>query len=257
LRTATDPAQVTDRITLAIVAVKSYQTEKVAAQIGSGLDSNCGVLTIQNGLGNLELLQAALGQDRVAQAVTSLGATLLAPGRIRFAGIGFTAFPRPEIYGSNTSWVHSIIELHHWLSTIGVGVAYRSDLTGLIWGKLVVNTAINPLTALLNCSNGTLLENPASLELLEGVAAETAAIARRARIQLPYPYKDAPAQARHVARITATNTSSMLADVRRGSPTEIEAINGAVVRLAESLGKEAPLNRTLYLLVRALSTRAV
>lgn len=257
LQTATDPAQVTGKITLAIVAVKSYQTEKVAAQISACLDPEGIAVTVQNGLGNLELLQAALGPARVTQAVTSLGASLLGSGRIRFAGLGLTTFPRPEVVSLKAPRNYPPIELFTQLEDIGLPLEKSDNLQSLIWGKLVVNTAINPLTALLNCSNGTLLENPASLQLLEQVAAETAGIARRAKIKLPYPYKEAPVQARHVAEITAANTSSMLADVRRGSPTEIEAINGAVVRKAESLGMAAPLNRTLYLLVTALSGKAV
>ena len=257
LRTATGQAQVTGKIGLAIVAFKSYQTKKLAAQIAACLDPGGMAITLQNGLGNLELLQAALGPTRVTQVVTSLGASLLESGRIRFAGLGLTVFSRGEIYGLNKPRNYRVQELFAQLEDIGLPLEKSENLQSILWGKLVVNTAINPLTALLNCSNGALLENPASLDLLERVAAETAGIARRARIKLPYPYKDAPAQARHIAEVTAANTSSMLADVRRGSPTEIEAINGAVLRVAESLGKDAPLNRTLYLLVKALSTKAV
>jgi 2-dehydropantoate 2-reductase len=243
--TAARPEQITDKIDLAIVAVKSYQTAIVAPQIAVCLAPDGAALTMQNGLGNLELLQAALGPGRATQAVTSLGASLLGPGRIRFSGPGMTTFTRPEN--------HLLADLVACFEKIGLPVDFSQDLTALVWGKLVVNSAINPLTALLNCSNGGLLSDPASRELLENVAAETAGIARKAKIKLPYPYKEAAAQTRHVAEITAANTSSMLADVRRGSPTEIEAINGAVVRRAESRGIDAPLNRTLYLLVKALS----
>ena len=254
IRTAARPEQIADKITLAVVAVKSYQTEKVVPQITACLAPDGLALTMQNGLGNLELLQAALGPDRATQAVTSLGASLREPGKIRFAGAGTTTFPRPnEVISENPL----LADLISRLEKIGLPVAFTPDLTGLVWGKLVVNSAINPLTALLNCPNGALLKTPASRELLENVAAETASIARRAKIKLPYPYKDAAAQARHVAEITGANTSSMLADVRRGSPTEIDAINGAVVRTAGSLGIAAPLNRTLYLLVKALSTKNI
>lgn len=249
LRIATRPEQLTEKITIAVVAVKSYQTAKVAPQIASCLAQNGWVLTVQNGLGNLELLQAALGPDRATQAVTSLGASLLEPGRVRFAGLGTTTFA--SLKDPNQEDLRSG-ELASIMKKIDLPVAFSEDLTGLAWGKLVVNSAINPLTALLNCSNGAFLEKPASRELLGKVAAETAGIARKAKIKLPYPYKEAAEQAYHVAEITAANTSSMLADVRRGSPTEIEAINGAVVRMAESLGIPAPLNRTLYLLVKAL-----
>lgn len=243
-------SQVVGQIDLALVAVKSYQMAEIAPQIAACLAPGGLAVTLQNGLGNLELLQAALGPQRAFQGVTALGATWRAPGRVRFAGLGPTTFARLNEPGQANP---RLLELAALMERAGLPVAFNSDLTGLLWGKLVVNCAINPLTALLNCPNGALLDNPASRELLEAVATETAEVAQAASILLPYPYEQAAAQARRVAEITAPNTSSMLADVRRGSLTEIEAINGAVVRLAGELGRPAPLNQTLYLLVKALS----
>ncbi len=242
-------AQPVHSVDLALVAVKSYQTAEIVPQIASCLAADGLAVTLQNGLGNLELLQAALGPQRAFQGVTALGATWLTPGRVRFAGAGSTTLARLNEPGRAAT---RLLELAALLERAGLPVAFNNDLTGLLWGKLVVNCAINSLTALLNCANGALLENPASRELLAEVATETANIAEAAGILLPYPYEQAAAQAQRVAEFTSANTSSMLADVRRGSPTEIEAINGAVVRLAGELGRPAPLNRTLYLLVKAL-----
>ena len=124
------------------------------------------------------------------------------------------------------------------------------DVDALLWGKLAVNAAINPLTALLRVPNGALLESPWAREVMRRAAGEVAAVAAARGIRLPFD--DAGAQAEQVARQTALNRSSMLQDVLRGAESEIEAINGAVMRAAESAGVDVPANRLLYALVKAL-----
>jgi 2-dehydropantoate 2-reductase len=125
-----------------------------------------------------------------------------------------------------------------------------ADTESLLWGKLVVNSAINPLTALLRLPNGELLTRPAARSLMGEVAAETARVAAAQGIVLPY--SDAVAAVEAVAQRTAENISSMLRDVQRDAPTEIEAINGAIVRAGEQVGVSTPLNRTLWQLVSSL-----
>ena len=132
----------------------------------------------------------------------------------------------------------------------GFLVEMSPDPNALLWGKLVINAAINPLTALLRVQNGELLERPAARELLAEVAKEAASIATRQGISLPYP--DPVLAVEEVARNTAANYSSMLQDVMRGTVTEIEAINGAIVRVGEHMGVPTPVNRLLWGLVKSL-----
>jgi 2-dehydropantoate 2-reductase len=124
------------------------------------------------------------------------------------------------------------------------------DLDGLVWGKLVVNAGINALSALLRVLNGALAELPNARELLSEAVAEAAAVAQARGVALPYA--DPIAHTLSVARATAANQSSMLQDILRGSRSEIEAINGAVVREGMRLGVATPVNATLTRLVRAL-----
>jgi 2-dehydropantoate 2-reductase len=138
------------------------------------------------------------------------------------------------------------------LAAAGFEVRIAPGVTALLWGKLVVNAAINPLTALLRVPNGALLERPTTRALLAETASEAAAVAAAQNVTLPYP--DPVAMVTSVAQRTAANRSSMLQDVLRGAPTEIDAINGAVVRTAEQLGVPAPINRVLWQLVDGLST---
>ncbi|MEJ5223042.1 MAG: ketopantoate reductase C-terminal domain-containing protein, partial [Anaerolineales bacterium] len=120
----------------------------------------------------------------------------------------------------------------------------------LLWGKLIINAAINPLTALLRVPNGALLERPDARLLMGELARETAAVARALGVTLPFD--DPAAAAEAVARKTASNHSSMAQDILRGAPTEIDAICGAVARAADRCGMTAPLNTVMWRLVRAV-----
>jgi 2-dehydropantoate 2-reductase len=224
---------------MALFLVKSWQTRDAARRLAECLAPDGIALTLQNGLGNLELLEAELGRARVALGVTTLGATLLGPGTVRVGGSGATyVAPHPRL--------EPLVDL---LQVAGFEVHPADDLDSLVWGKLVVNCAINSLTALLEVPNGELLDRPGARAILQEAARETARVAEAIDVGLPYP--DPIEQVEAVARRTAGNLSSMLQDVRRGAPTEIDAINGAVVGVAQGAGVPVPVNRTLWNLVRA------
>jgi 2-dehydropantoate 2-reductase len=136
------------------------------------------------------------------------------------------------------------------LREAGFNVETVADPDSLLWGKLVINAAINPLTALLRVPNGELLERGTARALMQAAACEAAAVAAAQGIRLPYP--DPLAVAESVAQRTATNRSSMFQDIQRGAPTEIDAICGAVVQAGEEVGVPTPVNLTLWQLVKAL-----
>ena len=223
-----------------LVLVKSWQTERVANQLGRCLSENGVVLTLQNGLGNDELLKAALNPERVLLGVTTVGARMLEPGHVQFTGSG-------KVFLGAHPHLGGVPEL---LQKAGFSVEVVSDPVSLLWGKLVINAAINPLTALLRVPNGELLERPAARELLAQAAQEAASVARMQGISLPYP--DPVIAVEEVARNTSGNYSSMLQDVIRNAVTEIDAINGAIVRVGEHLGVPTPVNRILWKLVNSL-----
>ena len=223
----------------ALVLVKSWQTERAAAMLSACLAPGGVALTLQNGLGNLEVLESVLGSDRATLGVTTTGATLVGPGRVRAGGAGPTHVARHP----------GLVPVLGLLQQAGFAIEVSDDMESLLWGKLVVNTAINPLTALLHVPNGRLLEVPEARALMGAAAAETAQVARAAGVSLPY--RDPVGQAEQVAQRTAGNRSSMLQDIERRAPTEIDAINGAVAREGDRHGVATPVNRTLWHLVRA------
>ncbi|OGO59459.1 MAG: hypothetical protein A2029_12365 [Chloroflexi bacterium RBG_19FT_COMBO_47_9] len=222
------------------VLVKSWQTERVAKQLGKCLSENGIALTLQNGLGNAEVLKAVLTPERVALGVTTVGARMVEPGTVQFTGNG-------KIFlGAHLR----LSGLELLLRNAGFNVEIVADPISLLWGKLVINAAINPLTALLRVANGVLLERPATRELLMEVVKETAYVATSQGIRLPYP--DPVIAVEEVVHNTAANYSSMLQDVMSGRVTEIEAINGAIVREGERIGVPTPFNWILWHLVKSL-----
>jgi 2-dehydropantoate 2-reductase len=224
----------------AIVLVKSYQTRRVAEQLKSCLANDGLALTLQNGLENDTTLAAVLGEDRVSIGVTTLGATLLEPGWVRYGGDGIISLSQHE----------RVNPLRDILTQSGFLVETVEDAESLVWGKLVVNAAINPLTALLRIPNGELVRRPSAHTLMNLVAQETANVA--AAIGVHLPYSDPVSVVESVAERTASNKSSMLKDVLRGSPTEIDAINGAIVTIGERKNVPVQLNRILWLLINAI-----
>jgi 2-dehydropantoate 2-reductase len=225
---------------LALVLVKSWQTVRAARQLAECLAPAGVALTLQNGLGNREALVEALGAERVALGVTTTGATLVGPGLVRPGGEGATSLG-----------AHARLELLVvLLQRAGFAVEVVPDADDLLWSKLVINAAINPLTALLRCPNGELLARPSARALMGSAAREAADVAQALGRNLAYT--DPIAVAEDVARRTAVNHSSMFQDVQRGAPTEIDAICGAISEMGAERGVPTPVNHTLWLLVRAL-----
>jgi 2-dehydropantoate 2-reductase len=242
VRAVSDPAAA-GQSDMALVLVKAQQTPW-AAQAARALLAPGGVAyTLQNGLGNAETLAAVLGAEHVGQGVTSVGATLLGPGRVRRAGLG------PTVIGAQPNPA-AAAELAAVFTAGGLPASVSTDLEGLVWGKLLVNVAINALTALLRVPNGLLIANPPAYELITAAVAEASAVAAARGITLPYA--DPVARALEVVQATAGNRSSMLQDVARGAPTEISTINGAIVREGERLGIPTPVNWTLTRLIEAI-----
>lgn len=231
-------------VDVVLVLVKSYQTETAVSRIQPLLAANCLVITLQNGIGNAEILRDGLQTDAVTVGVTSMGSTVVEPGVVRHAGDGPIHLSPPVTDNANFT---QIVELLH---QAGFSIEVADDVDSLIWGKLAINTGINPLTAVLNVPNGYLAEHEDTRAVMTAAAQETAQVAAAQGIRLPYP--DAGKQTLKVAQATTQNRSSMLQDLDRGSRTEIDAICGAVVKIGEEVGVETAVNRQLFTWVKQI-----
>jgi 2-dehydropantoate 2-reductase len=232
---------------LAIIATKSYDTEEAVNSIAGVIGPSTPVLTLQNGLGNVELISRAVGDERTIGGITSQGATLVADGSIVHAGAGKTVVGTPSNrLTDNLKRVRDVLE------SAGFEPQVSDDLESTIWGKLVINVGINALTAITRLNNGRLLEFEGARRIMKDAVAEAVAVARAKRISLAH--KEPLAQVEEVCRLTATNVSSMLQDVLAKRRTEIDAINGAVARIGEEVSIPTPANAALAFLVRTIES---
>ncbi len=224
-------------VPLALVLVKAWQTERAARQLSDCLAKDGLAVSLQNGLGNTELLGQTLGQNRVRMGITTLGATVTAPGIVRLAGMG-------PVWLEDHPRLRPLVEI---LRAGGFQVELEKDIQPRGWGKLVINAGINPLTAILRVKNIELLNDPRARTLMGILVREAAQVAEAQGILLPF--SDPVAAAEEVAEQTGENISSMLRDVQRGAPSEVAAINGTVVRLGEERGLDVAVNRLVCQLV--------
>jgi 2-dehydropantoate 2-reductase len=225
------------------IFVKAHQTGRAMAEIGPQIPSQAWVFSLQNGVGMESEILKFVPKERFVRGVTSQGATLLGPGRVRWAGVGPTKLGRWE--GPNTPELEALRE---HLCRAGIETELSEGIERLLWEKLLVNCAINPLTALFDRPNGALLEDAQLREIAREVVRETLRVARAHGVVLSD--EEAIERVEAVASKTARNISSMLQDVRRGRPTEIDYINGAVVREGQRLGIPTPLNLLLTKLLK-------
>ena len=227
---------------LALVAVKSDDTAAVAEQL---TDCDLGAcLSVQNGMGNEATLAAALDCAVLAGTCT-YGARLQSPGTVAFTGRGEVALGARE--GGESAAAERVSAA---FTTAGVEATHATEMPARLWEKLAVNAAINATTALARVENGALADGSGA-DLAADAARETARVAREQGTDLPD--ERAVSLTREVVRDTAANRSSMLEDAAAGRRTEIDAINGYVVRVA---AEPVPVNETLVRLVRTWTTGA-
>ncbi|MFH0913011.1 MAG: 2-dehydropantoate 2-reductase, partial [Candidatus Omnitrophota bacterium] len=220
---------------LVIICVKSYDTKEAVRHAKLLIGDNTRVLTLQNGIGNIEIISEVVGIEKVIGGATNLGATLLEIGKVRHAGRGETVIGR--IDGKIPVEMRSIREI---FNKVGLETRISRDIKGLLWSKLIVNVGINALTAITRLNNGRLTEFEGARRILRTAVTEAIRVAKRKRIKLIYD--DPLAKVEAVCEATATNVSSMLQDVLKKKRTEIDFINGVIVRQGQELGIPVPIN---------------
>jgi len=232
---------------LVIICVKSYDTRNALMHAKDIIVENTSVITLQNGIGNIEIASEIVGADKVIGGVTNLGATLLEAGKIRHAGRGETIIGR--IDAKIPVQMRNIREV---FNRVGLPTKISRDIKGLLWSKLIINVGINALTAITRLNNGRLIEFEGTRRILRDAVTEAIRVAKRKRVRLIY--EDPLAKVESVCEATATNVSSMLQDVLRKKRTEIDFINGVIVRQAQELNIPTPVNSLLVDLVKTIES---
>ena len=239
-----DKAEELELADLIIVLVKAYSTEELKP-LGSRLREHGVVLTLQNGLGNAEVLAEIFGDNRVAAGVATYGAFRLSPGTVQAAGSGLITLgpwkAADEMGGMQ--WVADT------LRSAGFSADYVSDPRPYIWRKLAINAMVNTTAALTRAKNGLLRQDDQILGLMRRLGEETVEAAHRAGVRVDFDdlWKF------HMENLqkTGSNRASMLQDVEAKRLTEIDAISGTVLRYAQN-GNEFPYTRAVYSLIKGI-----
>jgi 2-dehydropantoate 2-reductase len=246
VKATTDVASV-GKADLILFFVKTYQTEKAVSDVLVLQKENTVFLTLQNGLGNEEAICKQVDRRKVILGVTGQGATLLGPGHIRHAGWGKTYVG--ELDEKITDRVTQIAQVFR---KAGIETEVSSHIHDLVWEKLLVNVGINALAALTGLKNGQLLDYPETVRLMEALVSEAVEVTRRKEIQIDENQMN---RVKVVIEATRENRCSMGQDLDYKRRTEIDAINGAVVREAERLGISVPVNRAFTDLIKVIEKR--
>ena len=225
--------------------LKSYDTKEAAAEAVKINSEHTTVLTLQIGLGNVEILERAFGSEKVIAGTTDAAATIVEPGRVKHTAYGNVYIG--EIHGPPTQRVHEIVAL---FTKAGFNANPSDNVMGLIWTKLILNLAINPLGTILRARCEKPIDNDYSRVLMRQIVEEALRISDKKGIKLIYP--DMVQAAYDLAEKNATSFNSMAQDFLKGKKTEIDFISGAIVKEGEQVGISAPFNQSMTMIVKAL-----
>ena len=246
--------QLADRdFDLIIVTVKAYQTAAVSQVLKSCIKDNTYVLLAQNGYGNYEAASEYIAADRLILGRGIFGAVTLEPGISQV-----TVIADDVLLGHPHQLIDEdrLQQLADVFCEAGIPTRVSPNIMELIWAKIIYNSALNPLGAILEVPYGKLAEMEWSRQLMDQIINEIFAVLKA--LEQPTPWKDGEAYRssfyRQMVPSTAAHRASMLQDIQRGRKTEIEALNGAVVRLGERLGVETPVNRVITSLLQCKET---
>ena len=226
-------------VQLVLFCVKSTDTDAAASQIAPHLDADAVVVNLQNGVDNAERIQARIANPVITAAVY-VASEMKGPGHLKHHGRG------DLVMGSSNEKIKA------WFESAGVPVAISDNIAGELWAKLVVNCAYNALSAITQLPYGKMIEGPGVRDTMRDVVEETLAVAKASGVKMA---PDMLERTLGLASSMPTQFSSTAQDLARGKPTEIDHLNGYVVRRGEALGVPTPANRALHALVKLIESK--
>jgi 2-dehydropantoate 2-reductase len=241
VRASSDPSEVAGS-DLVLFCVKSMDTEAAGLQIRPHLKPDSLVLCLQNGVDNADRLRAVLPAHAVAAAVVYVGTEMAGPGHVRHHGRGELVID--PVAGSERA--------AQALVAAGVPTEVSPNVRGALWLKLILNCAYNAVSAIAQRPYGQNVASPGITDVMRDVVDECLAVARAEGVVVP---GDVDAAVRRIAESMPGQSSSTAQDLARGKPSEIDFLNGFVVRRGEALGVPTPANRVLWALVKLLETK--
>lgn len=246
INVASDVKEVGDAEAI-FICTKSYDTECTLKGIKDLLSDNTYVISLQNGLGNLQLISEYVDSDKIIGGITSQEAVSAGDGCVRHAIKGETIIGQ-----DNGKVLGGIREISAVLNKANFPAKITKDINSVIWSQLIINVGINALGAVTRLKNGALVKNEYTREIMRRAVSEAVKVAKRKRVKLIYD--DSIQKVESVCRITADSLSSMLQDIINKRQTEVDFINGAIIRQAKSLNINTPTNEMLTELVKTIES---
>jgi len=236
--------KVPDLPDLVLLTVKSYDTETAVKQLHTLIHDETLVISLQNGLGNVETMERIIPQRHILAGVTTHGVIFSKPGEIIHTGRGHTLLG--ELTGDRSPRLQTIVDL---FNLAGIETVASEDIIRELWVKAIINSSINPITAFFQCKNGYLLQNAILEKIVEHVCKESTQVASTKGISVEP--KEMIRRTKDVIRETSENYSSMAQSIQQGKRTEIDAINGYLLAAGKRQGMQTPLNSILVELIHS------
>jgi len=230
---------------LVLLTVKSHATLTAAKSVLHLIGESSPILTLQTGLGNIEILEKLVSPQHIIAAFTFMSATALGNNRVRHGGSGKTYLG--ELNGELSPRLEKVSEVFH---DCGLMNQMVHRIIGRLWCKVIIYSAINPVSSILKIPNGNLLSQMESVTLMKKLLDEGKMVADASAIDLVYP--DLYELLFNACKQSSNNLSSMLQDLLNDRPTEIDAQNGALCRFAEEKGISTPTQCTMVQLIKLL-----
>ncbi|MFH0976891.1 MAG: 2-dehydropantoate 2-reductase [Spirochaetota bacterium] len=224
-----------------IIFVKTYDTEDAVKEIAPEIDKTSIIVSLQNGIGSKDIIAKYIHEDRIVYGSTSIGATRVNGNTVRLGGMGDVV-----IGGADKEAVAIAGSV---LKKAGLKVNVSVNPEEVVWKKAIINAGINPLGALLGVPNGKIIESEYGRNLQENIIREAVNVA--AKIGLKLDADQMIEQTRNVCKNTSQNICSMLQDVKANRRTEIDSINGIIIKLGKLNSIPTPYNDAVYNLIKA------
>ncbi len=235
---------------LVILSVKSYDTELAIQEIVPIISGNTLVCSYQNGLGNVEKIAERVGMTRTIPARVIFGSRVIKPGFVQV-----TVIAEPTALGrlSNGPDEGKVREIAELMNKAGIPTLYTDNIEGLIWSKVAYNSALNPLSALLDVPYGRLMDTEETQMIMKNVIYELYVVAKTKNVPMIISTPEEYIQQLFYKLIppTAEHYASMREDLKQGRKTEIDALNGAIVKIGKELNINCPTNMLLTSLIKA------
>lgn len=238
---------------LVFLSVKSQDTLEAAVQFTPYLSREGIAISLQNGLGNAEILAGQVGEDRAAAARVIFGAEITGPGSVQVTVCADSVLAGKAVPGPNPVLDHKIREAVSALKQTKIPTEWVEDVHPYLWAKTVYNSALNPLGALLEVNYGKLADNPYTRDIMDRIITEVFAVAGAKGVKMPWNSPEAYITDFYgrLIPLTAEHRPSMLQDLERGRRTEIDALNGRIVWYGNDLGVPTPVNEFVTKLIKA------